>query len=405
MNINQFYPANKGLVIPLVGTYDRDPTSADLMNPLVGGVYALGSVWINKSTYGVWFFCGNVAGAAVWQGVTDPASGNVDGPASSTDNALARFDSTTGKIIQNSIAILTDAGILTGVTSMGIGIAPTAILGLKAGTATAGTAPLKFASGTNLTAPEAGAVEYDGTNLTYTDGTLTRRAIVSGPAVTVDNTIPRFDGTTGKLLQTSLGVIDDAGVVTGLTGMGLGIAPTAVLTLPAATAVAGTASLKITAGVNLTVPEAGAIEFNGTRLAFTDGGGNRLGIVTGPATSADNAVARFDSTTGKIIQDSAVTMADTTGVMTFPSGGGNVLTAGAGAAERKGSFTFDGSGTHTKILTTAAVTECVIVYTYVTLGTVTVAQAVLTTIDTGVGFTPVSAANNDSSVVNWAIVG
>ena len=39
--------------------------------------------------------------------------GDVTGPGSSTDNALAKFDSTTGKIIQNSNATLTDAGVLT----------------------------------------------------------------------------------------------------------------------------------------------------------------------------------------------------------------------------------------------------------------------------------------------------
>lgn len=39
-------------------------------------------------------------------------SGDVVGPASSTDHALARFHSTTGKVIQNSIPTLSDAGIL-----------------------------------------------------------------------------------------------------------------------------------------------------------------------------------------------------------------------------------------------------------------------------------------------------
>ena len=46
----------------------------------------------------------------------------------------------------------------------GIGISPTALLHLGAGTATANTAPLKFSAGTNMTTPENGAVEYDGTN-------------------------------------------------------------------------------------------------------------------------------------------------------------------------------------------------------------------------------------------------
>ena len=39
--------------------------------------------------------------------------GDVSGPVSSTNNALARFDEATGKIIQNSTALLTDAGTLT----------------------------------------------------------------------------------------------------------------------------------------------------------------------------------------------------------------------------------------------------------------------------------------------------
>jgi len=40
-------------------------------------------------------------------------AGNVVGPASSTDNALARFDGATGELIQNSNATLTDPGNLT----------------------------------------------------------------------------------------------------------------------------------------------------------------------------------------------------------------------------------------------------------------------------------------------------
>ncbi len=40
-------------------------------------------------------------------------TGDVEGPASATDNALVRFDGTTGKAIQNSSASLSDAGLLT----------------------------------------------------------------------------------------------------------------------------------------------------------------------------------------------------------------------------------------------------------------------------------------------------
>jgi hypothetical protein len=46
------------------------------------------------------------------QTLTDTKSGlgDVVGPASSTDNAIARFDSTTGKLLQNSLAIVDDSG-------------------------------------------------------------------------------------------------------------------------------------------------------------------------------------------------------------------------------------------------------------------------------------------------------
>ncbi len=52
---------------------------------------------------------------------------------------------------------------------LGIGTAsPTSQLHLAAGTASASTAPLKFTSGTNLTTPENGAVEYDGSHIYIT---------------------------------------------------------------------------------------------------------------------------------------------------------------------------------------------------------------------------------------------
>lgn len=43
------------------------------------------------------------------------SSGDVVGPASATDNAVARFDATTGKLIQNSAVTIDDSGILTAV--------------------------------------------------------------------------------------------------------------------------------------------------------------------------------------------------------------------------------------------------------------------------------------------------
>jgi hypothetical protein len=64
-------------------------------------------------------------------------------------------------------------------------------------------------------------------------------------------------------------------------------------------------------------------------LAHTD----EMGNVVGPASATDNAVVRFDLTTGKLIQDSVVTIADTTGNITTPGdlavNGGDITTTAA----------------------------------------------------------------------------
>ena len=67
---------------------------------------------------------------------------------------------------------------------------------IRAGTATAGTAPLKFASGTLLSAPEAGAVEFNTDRLYYTTTGLTRMTVAAYPTAT---------GATGDIYYRSSG--------------------------------------------------------------------------------------------------------------------------------------------------------------------------------------------------------
>ncbi len=70
--------------------------------------------------------------------------------------------------------------------NIGIGVAaPSARLHLPAGTATASTAPLKFTSGTVLGTPEAGAVEYDGTNFKLNGGVVVTGTYYSGASAGV----------------------------------------------------------------------------------------------------------------------------------------------------------------------------------------------------------------------------
>ena len=66
------------------------------------------------------------SGVPAWTTLTP---GDVSGPASSTDNALAKFDGTTGKIIQNSSITLSDAGALQNVNEVNFDVTPTGVVG------------------------------------------------------------------------------------------------------------------------------------------------------------------------------------------------------------------------------------------------------------------------------------
>ena len=61
-------------------------------------------------------------GSGVLSCGTDDTGGDVTGPGSATDNAVARFDLTTGKIIQNSVVTIADTtGNMAGVGTLGCG--------------------------------------------------------------------------------------------------------------------------------------------------------------------------------------------------------------------------------------------------------------------------------------------
>lgn len=81
--------------------------------------------------------------------------------------------------------------------NIGAGVsAPTAAVMIKAGTATANTAPLKFTAGTNLTTPEPGAVEYDGNSIYVTNNDAIRQELVQTQLSRVPSNFTRAANTT-----------------------------------------------------------------------------------------------------------------------------------------------------------------------------------------------------------------
>ena len=151
---------------------------------------------------------------------------------------------------------------------VGIGVtAPTAILHLKAGTAAANTAPLRFTSGALLSTAVAGAVEFltDKFYGTITTGAARKEFTLNDVALTAGR-VPVIT-TNGRLTSSANFVWDN-------TSSRLGImqgTPTSYLHLGAGTAAASTAPLKFTAGTNLTTAENGAMEFDGTHFYGTIG--------------------------------------------------------------------------------------------------------------------------------------
>lgn len=109
-----------------------DWTQADLDAQIVLGNFPPGTLLSDIALAQDWNAQHTVTGSILVDGVTvtgngittplvavGDGTGDVHGPASSTDNALARFDSTTGKIIQNGIATEDDSGNITATSFIG----------------------------------------------------------------------------------------------------------------------------------------------------------------------------------------------------------------------------------------------------------------------------------------------
>jgi len=86
-------------------------------------------------------------------------------------------------------------------------------------------------------------------------------------------------------------------------------------------------TLTLVAGTNVTITTNAATDT--ITISATGGGGGGGGDVTGPASSTDNAITRFDGTTGKLLQNSSATLsdvggiaADTLAISTTPTGAG-----------------------------------------------------------------------------------
>jgi hypothetical protein len=134
-----------------------------------------------------------------------------------------------------------------------------------------------------------------------------------------DNAIARFDGATGNFLQNSSATVDDSG------NAAFNSCNLAELSSDPSTPAAGTLVLWVSNGVGS--GDAGDVmskDEHGTVTNLSSAGGGS-GDVVGPGSSTDNALARFDSTTGKLLQNSNATLGDNGGLAQTALAAGEVL--------------------------------------------------------------------------------
>lgn len=116
--------------------------------------------------------------------IDDVGTGDVVGPASSTDNTLARFDGITGNLLQNSQASLTDGGRLTLTTD---GTGTTEFNALTLNTTTGGRPRI------DLGTSDAALIRQNNFNLLYLDGlnetVYLNNMLVVGTDFTISNSL------------------------------------------------------------------------------------------------------------------------------------------------------------------------------------------------------------------------
>ena len=345
-----------------------------------------------------------------WATVSGGAgTGDVVGPASATDNTLVRFNGATGKLIKGSVISVSDTGTISSVDAISFDTTPTAgqAGGRMVWDSTEGTVALGFDTSVVC---ELGAGLYariyNNTGATLSKGTAVYVNGSSGTRLTVAKAIGTSDATSANTIglvaedinNGNEGFVKVKGVLNNINTNAFNEGDVLYVSTSTAGNVTNTKPVgplhavkvgycvKKSGGagiiyvdvqngfeldelhdVNVTGYAQGDIFYRGattwTRLAAgtsgqflkTNGPSNDpswatptgSGDVVGPASATNNAIARFDLATGKLIKNSAATIADTTGDITAGKFNGVTISG-------TGSFSGTSSGTNTGDVTLAS---------------------------------------------------
>jgi len=340
------------------------------------------------------------------------ASGDVDGPASSTDNAIARFDGTTGKVIQNSAATIADttgditAGAYNKVTITAP--ASSATLTIADGKTLTANRSLTFTGtdGTTQTFPSTSATiartdagqTFTGTQ-TFSSAPVVSTLTASKPvfsdgssALTSSGTLASDQGGTGQTSYTAGDLIYYA-TGTAFTKLAIGSASTVLTSSGSAPQWTSLSGISVGTATNLAGGAAGSVPYqtgSGATSFLAIGTANYILGVNSGATAPEWVA---NTGTGSVVRATSPTLTTPVlGVATATTVNKVSFTAPASGATltlADGS-TLATSGANSLTFTTTGATNL----TLPTSGTVATTGNTVTSLSFGTtGFTPSTATN------------
>ena len=281
--------ANK-IILKKTSTASKVPLSTDL---------EVGEIAVNLADQKL--YSKNAGGTVILVGQGVAGSGDVVGGSSSTDNALARYDGTTGKLIQNSVVIVGDTGSITGVNAL---TAESLVINNNAtlGSSNTDTLDVNARITTDLEPNANNAKDIGTSGRNWRDAFFGRTLSTVNIEVTGTTSFDGSQGTSGQVL-TSAGTGNTPTWTTPTTGTVTSVSGTGTVS---GLSLSGTvtASGNLTLGGSITTPLSGSYFNNGFTKVGTDGVmeiGRYIDFHTVGTDTSDNTYRLDNSSSGALV--------------------------------------------------------------------------------------------------------